>query len=47
MLTQTMSTDDVHQIKNVQTQFRCKLCMKERPASLKSQFIDRLHRFFI
>ena len=29
-----------------ETQCRCKLCMKERPASLKSQYIDRLHRFF-
>jgi len=28
------------------TQCRCKLCIKERPASLKSQCIDRLHRFF-
>jgi len=29
-----------------ETQCRFKLCMKERPASLKSQWLDRLHRFF-
>jgi len=29
-----------------ETQCHCKLCIKERPASLKAQCIDRLHRFF-
>jgi len=28
------------------TQCRCKLCIKERPVSLKSQCTDQLHRFY-